>query len=57
MIINEAQSRSKKEGGMDLREECFSHMWLAKKLVLQKTYIYWRPQKKITNVVHKEVLC
>jgi hypothetical protein len=43
--------------GTDLREECFSHICLAQKLVLQKAYIYWRAHRKEeTNVVYKEVL-
>jgi hypothetical protein len=36
MIINEVQGQYLKEVGFDTREECFSHMWLSQKLVLQK---------------------
>jgi hypothetical protein len=51
--MSNAQGQSLKEVGIDLREECFPHMWLAQKMVLQEADIYWRPQKKRTNVVHK----
>jgi hypothetical protein len=32
--------------GIDLTEECFPHIWLAQKLVLQKAYINWSPKER-----------
>jgi hypothetical protein len=56
MIITKAQGQSlKKKVGMYFRVECFSHMWLAQQLVLQKL-TYTGPTGKSSNVVHKEVL-
>jgi hypothetical protein len=53
MIINTAQAVSLKEVGIDLREECFSHMWLAQRLVLHNSYIYCRPQEEQMQLVKK----
>jgi hypothetical protein len=36
MLISKAQGLSFYELGIDLREGCFSHMWLAQNLALQK---------------------
>jgi hypothetical protein len=38
MIISKAQGQSLKAVGIDLK--CFSHTWLAQKLVLQKAYTH-----------------
>jgi hypothetical protein len=56
---NKVQSQSLKAVGIDLREEYFSHMWLAQKLALQKAYLLALPppNKNKTNVVYVEVLC
>jgi hypothetical protein len=46
MIIDKALSQSLQEVGTDLKEECFSHMCLSQKSILQKVCKYWNPQEK-----------
>jgi hypothetical protein len=55
MIINKDQGQSLKEVGTDLKEECFLHVWLFQKMVLQKGLYILVPTGKTT--IYKEVLC
>jgi hypothetical protein len=57
MIISKSQDQSLKEVGIDLREECLSHMGLPQKLVLQKNTYIGAHRREETNVVYKEFLC
>lgn len=55
MTMEKAEVQSLKKVGTDLREERFSHKWLAQTLFLQKALLV-SAGKKI-DVVYEEVPC
>jgi hypothetical protein len=57
MKICEVQYHSVNDVGIDLREELFSHMWLAQNLFPRKANISCRPHEIELDIFHKSSPC